>query len=372
MTPIDQLVTRSLIDIPSWEVHASAGCVILDNNESPYPLDPDLAAELGAELAAVCLHRYPDPEASGLRELIARLHGVPADQVAVMNGMNDALFTLVGLFAEPRAGETARVMYVVPSYVAYRMIALRLRLEPVEVPLADDFALDEPAIERALAIRRPNVVVLARPNNPTGTLWPREVVAGLVERNPDVVFISDEAYVEFAGDDASLIDLVPRLPNLVVTRTLSKAYGMAGLRLGWAVASPAVMRQFAKARFIYNVGALNQAAAAWLLSRHRDRILARVRTIVAERERIAGELGQLPGVRVVPSHGNFLLLRCGRPGDGRAAALWQAVYRRGVLVRDFDRPGPLSGCLRVTVGTPEDNARLLDAMTAAVAALGSA
>ena len=363
----DDLVTRALADCPSWEVHVPEGGAILDNNESPYPLNPDLADELGAELARVCLNRYPDPEASGVRALVARLHGVAAEQVAVMNGMNDALFTLAGLFAEPRGGGPARMMYAVPSYIVYRMIALRLRMEPVEVPLGDDFALDAPAIEHALATRRPNVAVFTRPNNPTGTLWPRDTVVGFIERNPDVVFVSDEAYVEFAGDGASLIDLVPGLPNLVVARTLSKAYGMAGLRLGYLVASPAVMRHFGAARFIYNVGALNQAAAAWLLSRHRDRVLARVRTIVEERDRLARELARLPGVRVVPSHGNFLLLRCGRPGDGQATALWQALHRRQILVRSFDRPGPLSGCLRVTIGAPDDNARLLEAMTEATA-----
>jgi histidinol-phosphate aminotransferase len=366
---IDDLVARSLAGVPRWEVYPSEGCVLLDSNENPYPLDPDLSAELGAELAAVSLNRYPDPEASGLRDLAARQLGVAAEQVAVMNGMNDALTTLVGLFAEPRSGGAARVLYLTPSYVAYRMITCRFRLEPVEVPLGDEFQLDLPAVEQELAGRRPNLAIIPRPNNPTGTLWPREAVMQLVERHPDVVFVSDEAYVEFAGVGASLLDLVPTHPNLIVARTMSKAYGMAGLRIGFLVASPAIIAHFTKARLIYNVGALNQAAATWLLSRHRDRILARVGAIVTERERLAHEIAQHSHVRVVPSQANFLLVRCGRPGDGRASTLWQRLHQRGVLVRNLDGPGPLSGCLRITVGTPHENTRLLAELSEIMPAL---
>jgi histidinol-phosphate aminotransferase len=288
-----------------------------------------------------------------------------------MNGSNEVLTTLMQLFAQPRPGSSAaRVLYFKPSFVLYGMSSARLRLDAVEVPLDASFQLDLPAIERALVEQRPNVAIFTYPNNPTGTLWSRDAILGFVERNRDIVFVADEAYIDFAGPDVSLIDVLPAHPNLIVTRTLSKAYGLAALRLGYLVASPAILKHFERARLIYNVGAVNEAAAVWLLTRHRDRILRHVDTIIAERARLTRELGAIPGFRVVPSHTNFVLVRVGQPGDRLATRAWQRLQQRGVLVRNFDGPpGPLSGCWRVSVGTPAENSLFLDELRTALAAL---
>src|SRR5262249_36946949 len=171
---------------------------------------------------------------------------------------------------------------------------------------------------------------------------------------PDILVVADEAYVEYSG--VSYLDLVARHPNLVVLRTLSKI-GLAALRVGYLVTDPALAREVEKIRPPYNVGALNQAAATFLLGRHRDALRAPVARVVAERERLVAALAAFPGLEVSPTRANFVLVRA-----PEATALWQQLVERGVLVRNFDRPGQLAGCLRITVGTPEENDLLLTAL----------
>jgi histidinol-phosphate aminotransferase len=228
-------------------------------------------------------------------------------------------------------------------------------VEPVEVPLAADFTLDMGAVERAIAAHRPNVAMFALPNNPTGTLWPMAAIAELARRHPDLIVVSDEAYHAYSGQ--TLLGELAALPNLVVMRTLSKL-GLAGLRVGFLAASPAIATVVDRVRPPYNLGALNQAAAAWALEHAQGWIDAQTRAVVAERPALAAALAALPGVTVFPSEANLLLVRLA--GEGRAEAVWQALQDRGILVRIFERTGALGGCLRITVGTAAHNAMLLE------------
>jgi histidinol-phosphate aminotransferase len=333
----------------------------LDANESPWPLPADVAAELGGVLARVPLNRYPDGHADELRAVVARELGVPPAQLCFGNGSDELISVLIATFSRPRPGQgaRARIAYPVPSFVVYRIATLANGAAPLEVPLRPDFTLDEDRLARDLAAGRPNIVFFALPNNPTGTLWPREAIVKVVERHPDTLVVADEAYFDYAGQ--TLLDLVPRHPNLVVMRTLSKL-GLAGLRVGFMVASEQVIHEAEKARPVYNLGSLNQAAAIWLLERHRDLLRARVADVIAERERLAVEIAALGDVEVFPSQANFLLVRF--KGPGRATAVWKKLAEAGVLVRNFDRPGPLLGCLRINVGTPDENQLLLEGLRA--------
>lgn len=321
----------------------------LDANELPYGLPAELRARLAAALAEVPLERYPDPAARRLRAVVARRLGVDGAQLVFGNGSDELIAMLCAAFAAP----PARVLYPVPTFVYYRLAAVARGVEPIEVPLGPGFQLPEAEVLRAVAERRPAVVFLALPNNPTGTLWRMGFARELAARHPDVVVVSDEAYVAYSG--ATNLPHLGAHPNLVVMRTLSKL-GMAGLRVGFTISSPAIAALLERVRAPYNVSSLDQAAAELLLGDEAAAWCeARAREVIAERGRLAAGLAAA-GLEVFPSEANLVLVRC--PDAG---ASWQRLADAGISVRAFG-PGPLADCLRITVGTPAENDALLAAL----------
>ena len=320
----------------------------LDANELPYGLPEELRARLGAVLAEVPLERYPDPAARRLRAAVARRLGVDGSQLVFGNGSDELIALLCAAFAAP----PARVLYPVPSFVYYRIAAMVRGVEAIEVPLGPRFELPEEEVRRAVEERRPAVVFLALPNNPTGALWRMDFALELAARHRDVVVVSDEAYVAYSG--ATHLPALAAHPNLVVMRTLSKL-GMAGLRVGFTVSSPAIAALLEKVRPPYNVSALDQAAAELLVDAAADWCDARARDVVAERGRLAAGLAAA-GLEVFPSEANLLLVRC-----PDAPGLWRRLADAGISVRAFG-PGPLADCLRITVGTPAETDALLAAL----------
>ena len=314
----------------------------LDANELPFPLPADLRARLGAALAEVALERYPDPTARALREAVAARLGVTGDRIVFGNGSDELIALLVAAFAAEPAG----VLYPTPSFVYYRLAAIARGVPIVEVPLRADFTLDETALDRAIAEHHPGVVFLALPNNPTGTLWSIDVVA-LAARHPDVAIVSDEAYVAYAG----YTNLPHASGNLIVMRTLSKI-GMAGLRVGFTISSPDIAVVLDKLRPPYNLSSLDQRAARFLLDEASGWCEARAAEVVVERARLATALAGR--FEVLPSAANFLLVRAGDD----APTLWKHLADHGVVTRAFST-GSLAGCLRITVGTPDENVRLI-------------
>lgn len=359
------LVTRGLRGMAAYHVPRPEGVrAKLDANELPFALPDEVAAALAAELARVPLHRYPEADPSALRAWVARDLGVAPSSLVFGNGSDELIALLCAAFGEPRPGRTrATILYPDPSFVVYRIAALGHGLDPIEVPLDDDMQLDFELVDDAMTGGAPNVAFFALPNNPTGTLWSPEAVAELAARHPDTIVVADEAYLVYGG--RTLVGRLAALPNLVVMRTLSKM-GLAGLRVGFLTAGPAIVGELEKVRPPYNLGSLNQRAALWLLEHHRDWLLARCADVVAERGRLAAALAGLAGVRVFDSEANLVLVRIGKAGDGRAGMVWRALAARGVMVRNFDRPGPLAGCLRITPGTPAENDLLLEELRAAL------
>ena len=321
----------------------------LDANELAFALPADLRARLGAALAEVALERYPDPRAAELRATVATELGVAAGQLVFGNGSDELIALVAQAFAGP-------ILYPTPSFVYYRLAAIARGLPVIEVPLDARFELDEARVEQAIADHRPSVVFLALPNNPTGTLWRTDFALELAARHRDTAIVSDEAYVAYSG--ATNLAALVRHPNLIVMRTLSKV-GMAGLRVGFTISAPAIAAVLEKVRPPYNVSALDQRAAVFMLREARTWCAARAAEIVTERVRLARELVALPDTEVFPSAANLLLVRF---GTGRASQIWQGLADRGVVVRSFDHSaGPgnaLAGCLRITVGTPAENALL--------------
>lgn len=317
----------------------------LDANELPYALPPELRAQLGAALAEVALERYPDPGATKLRALVAAQHGVTGEQLAFGNGSDELIAMLCNAFAGP-------ILYPSPTFVYYRLAAVARGLPAIEVPLTPGFELDAAAMRAAIATHRPSLVFLALPNNPTGTLWPMDFALELAAAHRDTVIVSDEAYAAYSGK--TNLGALADHPNLVVMRTLSKL-GLAGLRVGYTISAPAITDVLEKVRPPYNLSSLDQRAAEVMLVEAHAWCMARASDVVAERARLATSLARFG--EVFPSEANLLLVRF---PDARAT--YHALFDAGVLVRLFDA-GALAGCLRITVGTPAENALLLGALS---------
>src|SRR5215831_1749303 len=358
------LVREELKGLEPYRVTASDARVRLDANESPLVLPAEVREQLAHELAATPLNRYPDILAGELRAHEAEHLHVAPEQILFGDGSDEIIGLLAQTFARPRKNQKkAAVCYPTPSFIIYRIAAISSGAMPLEVPLKPDFTLDEVALERAIVAGQPNLCFLARPNNPTGTLWPREVVEKLAKTHPGLLVIADEAYHLYAGENC--LDLVEKYENVLVLRTLSKI-GLAGLRVGFLVARPEVVHEVEKVRPPYNVGTVAQRAAVWLLTHHAGLLLAGVEEVVAERERVSAELAAA-GATVFPSKANFVMVKV-----PEATRVWTTLHEHGVLVKNFDRAGtPLEGCLRITIGTRAENDVLLEAFRIAMPAVES-
>jgi len=339
----------------------------LDSNELPYSLPGEIAEALGHELSKVDLNRYPPAACTELRAAMAAELAIDPNTLVFGNGSDEIITLLLTVFSNIKPGQSAaKVLYPTPSFVYYRMAAACAGVDTVELPLDADFELDEAALAAAMVEHRPNVVFFARPNNPTGSLWSRDAIERTAREYPDTVVVADEAYIDYTGNaDDTMLPLVGNPPNLVVMRTLSKL-GFAALRIGFLIAAPEVAAMVEKARPPYNIGALNQRAASWLLSNHAKTLHRRCAVVSEQREKLYARLTEIDGARPIKSYANLVLVGVGTPGDGLANAVCEQLRSRGVLVRNFDRPGPLSGYFRVTVGTPEENELFLAELTEAL------
>ncbi|HXR70332.1 histidinol-phosphate transaminase [Actinocrinis sp.] len=336
--------------------------VLLNTNENPYPPPPELIADLRVAVtaAATTLNRYPDRDAVELRKDLAQYlgHGLTGANLWAANGSNEVIQQILQCFA----GSGRAALGFEPSYSMHRLISLATGTTWIAEPRESDFSLDPAKAVAAIRRHQPDVVFLTSPNNPTGTAAPMELVEAIVDAAPGIVVI-DEAYAEFfRPGTASALTLLPGRPRLIVTRTMSKAFAMAGARVGYLAADPAVIDALLLVRLPYHLSALTQAAARTALA-HVDALLGTVDAVKAQRDRIVSELTTL-GLPVVPSDANFVAFGVNRESDNGAArretkAVWQALLDRGVLVRDVGLPG----MLRVTAGTPEETGAFLAALT---------
>ena len=349
----DELRGKSPYGAPQLDVP-----VRLNTNENPYPLPEPLVERIAERVreAARNLNRYPDRDAVELRTELARYltktggHRVAAENVWAANGSNEVIQQLLQTFGGP--GRTA--IGFEPSYSMHALIARGTGTAWVSGPRNEDFTIDQAAAEQAIAEHRPDVVFITTPNNPTGNAVPPETVLALYEAaqaaKPSMVVV-DEAYIEFSHGD-SLLPLLEGRPNLVVSRTMSKAFGAAGLRLGYLAAHPAVVDAVQLVRLPYHLSAVTQATALAALE-HTDTLLGYVEQLKAERDRLVAELRAI-GYDVTESDANFV--QFGRFADSHE--VWQKILDRGVLVRDNGVPG----WLRVSAGTPAENDAFLDAV----------
>lgn len=352
----DDLRGRSPYGAPQIDVP-----VRLNTNENPHPPSPELAADLAEAVRrdALTLNRYPDRDALALRaDLAAYLgHGLTPDQVWAANGSNEILQQILQVFGG--AGRSA--MGFEPSYSMHPIITVGTATEWIPGARDEDFGIDPDEAVAAIERHRPDVVFLTSPNNPTGTALPLEVIERVAAAAPGMVIV-DEAYFEFArAGTPSALTLLPGNPRLIVTRTMSKAFAMAGTRLGYLAAHPAVVEALLLVRLPYHLSTLTQAAARVALA-HAKELLGTVDALRAERDATVDWL-RAQGLDVADSDANFVLF--GRFADRRA--VWQGLLEHGVLIREVGPPE----WLRVTIGTGEEMAAFRAALSKVLAREGA-
>ncbi|MBK5287009.1 MAG: histidinol-phosphate transaminase [Acidimicrobiia bacterium] len=329
--------------------------VRLNTNESPYPPPPEFLDAWLRELRAADLHRYPDRLAGALRQAIAERFDRSADEVFAANGSNEVLQTLLLTYGGP----DRRALIFEPTYALHAHISRLTGTRTITAHRGDDFLIDPRSAVSLIEREQPEIVFICSPNNPSGTIEPVDTIAAIADAAPGLVVV-DEAYGEFATTSA--LSLVSEERAVVVTRTYSKVWSLAALRLGFLVGPTWLVAELDKVVLPYHLDVSTQTAGRVALNFVAD-MESRVSRLVEERERLFRALQDLSEITVFPSGANFLLFRC----HGGGHAVWQALVDDGVLVRDFSSWPGVEDCLRVTIGTPEENDHFLAGLRAAVA-----
>ena len=364
-TPDLRFIRDDVQAMHAYAVQDAAGMLKLDAMENPYALSAELQAQLGERLGRVAINRYPGARVKDLHAALAAYVNLPAGYALTLGNGSDELISMLAM-ACARPG--ACILAPEPGFVMYAMSAQLQALGFVGVPLLADFSLDEAAMSSAIAQHQPAIVYLAYPNNPTANLWDAAVLRRLIAQASayGALVVLDEAYQPFAAN--TWLDEIRRDPaantQVVLMRTLSK-FGLAGVRLGYALAPAALLLQIDKVRPPYNISVLNVECALFALE-HAPVFAAQAQLICSERERLLSALAALPGLQPFPSQANMILLRVQGQADA-AARLYDALKKRQILVKNVSTMHPLlANCLRLTVGTAPENTLLLAALEASL------
>lgn len=338
---MNQLVRKSVRQLTPYEAKGPKAEIKLDANENTRA-SLLLNQKIGRALTEVPVNQYPDAEAQQLRKALGKEMGVNPEKIIVGCGSDQLIAMILQAFIEP--GD--KILTQSPTFSMYGISNQIAGGTTVAVPLGEKFQFNVCTFLRAISEQSPKVVFLTNPNNPTGGMIPREQIIKIIEyaRVPVVV---DEAYFEFCGE--TVLDLVGIYPNLIVLRTLSKAYGLAGARIGYGVTSKEMIDILKRVKPPYNVSSLDQRAALVCLE-NRGMLEGTIKAIVTERERLMASLREIESLEVFKSFGNFILFKL-----ADAKGLHQYLLENKLLVRHFGDQGSLDGCLRVTVGTEEEN-----------------
>ena len=354
---IQKLVRPNIRFLSAYEAKEIPCRVKLDANESPYGFKESLKA-----IADVETNRYPDPEAKALKKVISRYVGVKPDCVLQGNGSDETIYYLITTFGGP-------VLYPIPTFSMYGIIAQALGEKQIEIPLDKEFDLDMKTMLGAIRREKPKLIFLSSPNNPTGNCFSSDRMLEIIDLTSSLIThhsslslaVVDEAYQPFSSKKGFL-PFLKDYKNLLIMRTLSKI-GLAGLRVGFLIADREIINEVNKVRLPFNLNSLSQAIAAHVL-RDGKTLRARINAIVSERENLSSEMEKIRGVRPYPSEANFILFRV-----NDSDRIYKRLLQKGVLVRNMK--GVVDGCLRVTVGTTEENRIFLNAMKKVVKLAGA-
>ncbi len=336
---------------PYHSSQTAGGRVFLHANENPYPPPPHVMDEIAARVSAVSLNRYPDPEDTALIDALASYAGVDPSWVWIGDGSNEVLLQCCLAFGGP--GRTALVFE--PTYRMHYRQARMAGTDVHESKRTDDFEIDIDDALRTIADVRPDVVFVCSPNNPTGTVTSLQDIRRIADATEGLVIV-DEAYFEFCGH--TFVPMLSDAPNVICVRTMSKAFRLANIRLGYGIASPEILEEMRRVRMPYAQSSFTQIAAEVAL-KHREELLSAVKSIVAEREKIEDRLGELPDVEVYAGGANFVFFT--HPEGKRLA---DELATKGIVIRDFTHL--VDGALRVTAGTPDETDEFIETLTGVI------
>ena len=355
---LERTVRQDVQSMHAYAIQDSRGLVKLDAMENPYRLSEALQRELGERLGRVAINRYPGRCVADVVAALAECVELPAGCRLMLGNGSDELISLIAMACDVPG---AAIVAPLPGFVMYEMSARLQGLGFVGVPLTADFELDEAAMLAAIERHRPSITYIAYPNNPTANLWSESTIDAIVAAvgaQPRGLVVFDEAYQPFAS--RSWMQRMAAKEHVLVLRTLSK-FGLAGVRLGYLAGAASLVDEIDKLRPPYNISVLNAEATLFALE-HADEFARQAAAIRAERERLQRALAALPGVRPYPSEANMILVRV--PDAKRA---FEGMKLRGVLVKHVAGLHPLlAGCLRLTVGTPDENGLMIEALQASL------
>lgn len=365
MTTPMRFIRQDVQSMHAYAIQHSDGMVKLDAMENPFSLNSELQAELGKRLGALAINRYPGSRIDDLRAALSRYVDLPQGYGLMLGNGSDELISLLAMVC---AVPGAKVLSPEPGFVMYAMSAKLQGLSFIGVPLTQDFALDESAMSSAIAQHEPAIVYIAYPNNPTANLWDTQVIRRLIAQVSAYggLVVMDEAYQPFSS--LSWLDEIRRDPasntHVLLMRTLSK-FGLAGARLGYMLAPTALLNEVDKLRPPYNVSVLNAECALFALE-HADVFAAQAKTVCEERTALTHALQAMPGVTPFPSDANMMLARFDGAPD-KASHVFESLKAQKVLVKNVSKMHPLlANCLRLTIGTPQENQQLLAALAVAL------
>jgi len=348
-SPLDR-VNPKVLEVNSYSVPKIDCSIRLDGNESPFETDPEILSKISDKIAAINLNRYPDPECSELIKIISERINFPQNSILIGNGSDE----LIQMLIETVTGKSGVVMVPSPTFSMYRLTSLILNNKVIETELDENYDLDTEDIIKKIEEHDPDLLFFASPNNPTGNAFSPNKIIEVIEASSGVVVI-DEAYFDYYGK--TVIPLIQKYNNLVVLRTFSKI-GFAAIRLGVLFGSEEIVDQVNKTRLPYNINTVSQKIAEIVLN-NEELLKENYKKIVNERERLFQELNKIENIKVYPSDANFFLIKV-----PDADYCFNEMAEKDILIRNLSKPGRLSGCIRVTIGTDEENSTFLDAMSA--------
>ncbi|HYA85542.1 MAG TPA: histidinol-phosphate transaminase [Nitrospirota bacterium] len=346
-TDIATLIRPQVRKLAAYHVDETQVRIKLDAMENPFPMPPAVRREIAAVVKSTPLNLYPDPSAKVLKQEIASLWKMNPEHMIIGNGSDELIQAIVLAFGGP-------VLIPSPTFAMYEITSRALAQNVVSIPLDENFDIDADLMTKKARERKAKVIFLACPNNPTGNRFSDSAIRKILDE-ANAAIVIDEAYFSFSGK--TYLPLLKKYPNMIVLRTLSKI-GFAGLRIGVLAASRSIVVELNKIRLPYNINGLSQAVAVRALA-HRDVINRQISLLISERKKLYNIFSAMPGVTAYPSETNFIMIRT----NADATVIHRKLKQAGILIKNLSKPGPLKNCLRVTIGTPEENKEFLKILT---------
>ncbi len=347
---IEKIVKKGILSQEAYSAEEQPYRIKLDANENSYPLTHEMRRVVSESLEGISLNRYPAPGSPVLRKGFARYYGVQEEMIILGNGSDELIQLLMMSVGDPFVGN---IMFPTPTFAMYRIIAQNMGHRIIEVPLNDRMDLDIEVMLDAIKENQPSLIFLSYPNNPTGGCFDRGSIESILEVSKGIVVV-DEAYGNFSGK--SFLGDVDKWDNLVVLRTLSKV-GLAALRLGILVGNPSLVHQLNKVRLPYNVNIFSQVIGGVFVEQS-DLFLDSVNRIVEDRKWLLDQMLSTEGIAPYPSDANFILFSCFKKKDD----VYAGLLNKGILIKNFLSPAVLSNCMRVTIGTTEENREFIETL----------